>query len=192
MRRRFGCCALPQLRRKQHDEYGESDAEERVEHAERLVREVGRVGEVDRNQHGGGDRGGVEGVVHRVSRPEPRAWPVMIPGSAVRSLVLMAVLSFVGLGRGVTAPPGHLSQSDSRMIPASAGLHGAVTERRLQLPDLPEQHAHAANTIARHGRRGWRLDKPDGATSNDAIIALCMAVDAVEQRPEAARVLGFV
>ena len=78
------------------------------------------------------------------------------------------------------------------MIPASALLHAAVTERRLQLPDLPELHAHAANTIARHGRRSWRLDKPDGATPNDAIIALAMAVDAVEQRPEPARVLGFV
>ena len=52
--------------------------------------------------------------------------------------------------------------------------------------------SHAANTIARHGRRGWRLDKPDERTPNDAIIALCMAVDAVENRPEPARVLGFV
>ena len=83
-------------------------------------------------------------------------------------------------------------QSDSRMIPASARLHAAVTERRLQLPDVPELHQHAANTIARHGRRGWRLDKPTDATPNDAIIALCMAVDAVENRPAPARVLGFV
>ena len=83
-------------------------------------------------------------------------------------------------------------QSDSRMIPASARLHAAVTERRLQLPDLEELHVHAANTIARHGRRGWRLDKPDERTPNDAIIALCMAVEAVENRPEPARVLGFV
>jgi phage terminase large subunit-like protein len=83
-------------------------------------------------------------------------------------------------------------QSDSRMIPASARLHAAVVEKRLQLPDLPELHAHAANTIARHSRRGWRLDRPDGRTPNDAIIALAMAVDAVENRPEPARVLGFV
>ena len=83
-------------------------------------------------------------------------------------------------------------QSDSRMIPASARLHAAVTERRLQLPELAELHVHAANTIARHGRRGWRLDKPDEQTPNDAIIALCMAVDAVENRPEPATVLGFV
>jgi hypothetical protein len=83
-------------------------------------------------------------------------------------------------------------QSDSRMISASARLHAAVTERRLQLPDLAELHVHAANAIARHGHRGWRLDKPDDRTSNDAIIALCMAVETAENRPEPARVLGFV
>ena len=83
-------------------------------------------------------------------------------------------------------------QSDSRMIPASTRLHAAVTERRLQLPDVAELHEHAANTIARHGRRDWRLDKPDERTPNDAIVALCMAVEAVENRPEPARVLGFV
>jgi hypothetical protein len=78
------------------------------------------------------------------------------------------------------------------MIPASARLHAAVVEGRLQLPDVAELHQHAANTIARHGRRGWRLDKPDARTPTDAIIALCMAVEAVENRPEPARVLGFV
>ena len=83
-------------------------------------------------------------------------------------------------------------QSDSRMIPASARLHAAVTERRLQLPDVDELHVHAANTIARHGRRGWRLDKPDDRTPNDAIIALCMAVESVENRPEPVKLLGFV
>ena len=70
-------------------------------------------------------------------------------------------------------------QSDSRMIPASVRLHAAVTERRLQLPDVEELHVHAANTIARHGRRGWRLDKPDELTPNDAINGLYMAVEAV-------------
>jgi hypothetical protein len=62
----------------------------------------------------------------------------------------------------------------------------------LRLPDDAELHLHAANTVARHGRRGWRLDKPDDRTPNDAIIALCMAVESVENRPEPARVLGFV
>ena len=83
-------------------------------------------------------------------------------------------------------------QSDSRMIPASARLHAAVVERRLQLPDDEELQLHAANTIARHGRRGWRLDRPDDRTPNDAVIALAMAVDSVETSPEPVRVLGFV
>jgi hypothetical protein len=78
------------------------------------------------------------------------------------------------------------------MIPASARLHAAVTEHRLQLPDLDELHVHAAESIARHGRRGWRLDKPDDRIPNDAIIALCMAVESAENRPEPVQVLGSV
>jgi hypothetical protein len=78
------------------------------------------------------------------------------------------------------------------MIPASARLHAAVTEHRLQLRDLDELHVHAAKSIARHGRRGWRLDKPDDRIPNDAIIALCMAVESAENRPEPVQVLGSV
>jgi hypothetical protein len=35
------------------------------------------------------------------------------------------------------------------------------------------------------------LDKPDDRTPSDAIIALCMSVDSVENRPEPVRLLGF-
>jgi hypothetical protein len=83
-------------------------------------------------------------------------------------------------------------QSDSRMIPASSSLHAAIVERRILLPDLEELSQHAANTIARHGRRGWRIDKPDDHTPNDAIIALAMAVDSAENRPEPVRLLGWL
>jgi phage terminase large subunit-like protein len=83
-------------------------------------------------------------------------------------------------------------QHDARMIPASARLHAAIVERRLVLPDSEELAQHAANTIARHGRRGWRIDKPDENSPNDAMIALAMAVDAAENRPEPVRLLGFV
>ena len=84
------------------------------------------------------------------------------------------------------------AQSDSRMIPASARLHAAVVEKRITIPDDPELAQHAANTIARSSRRGWRIDKPDDRTPNDAIIALCMAVDAAENRPEPVRLLGWL
>lgn len=83
-------------------------------------------------------------------------------------------------------------QSDSRMIPASARLHAAVVEKRITVPDDPELAQHAANTIAKSSRRGWRLDKPDDRTPNDAIVALCMAVDAAENRPEPVKLLGWL
>ena len=68
-------------------------------------------------------------------------------------------------------------QTDVRMIPASTASTSAVVEQRLTLPDDDELRQHAANTIARHSRRGWRLDKPALEQPNDAIIALCMALE---------------
>ena len=43
---------------------------------------------------------------------------------------------------------------------------------------------HMANTIARHNRRGWRLDKPSPREPNDSIIALYMALEVMENQPE--------
>jgi phage terminase large subunit-like protein len=83
-------------------------------------------------------------------------------------------------------------QSGSRIIPASARLHAAVVEKRIKVPADDELAAHAANTIARSSRRGWRIDKPDDRTPNDGVIALCMAVDAAENRPEPVKLLGWV
>ena len=83
-------------------------------------------------------------------------------------------------------------QTDARMVPASDRLYRAVVERRLVLPDHPEMRTHAANTIAKQSRRGWRLDKPDLRVPNDSIIALAMALDAVESPPAVVEVLGWV
>jgi phage terminase large subunit-like protein len=88
----------------------------------------------------------------------------------------------------VTAFP----QSDSRMIPASARLHRAVVEKKLTVPDDDELRAQVANTIARHNRRGWRLDKPSLDAPNDAVVALCMAVEALENQPEPVQVVGWL
>jgi phage terminase large subunit-like protein len=78
------------------------------------------------------------------------------------------------------------------MIPASSTLHAAVVERRFTLPDDPVLARHAADAIARHSRRGWRLDKPRKEIHVDAIIALCMAVDRAENQPEPVRLLGWL
>ncbi len=83
-------------------------------------------------------------------------------------------------------------QNDQRMIPASSRLHAAITERRITLPDNPELARHAADAIARHSRRGWRIDKPNARIQIDAIMALCMAVDRAEDRPEPVKLLGWL
>ena len=88
----------------------------------------------------------------------------------------------------VTAFP----QTDARMVPASDRLYRAVVEKRLTLPDNDELQQHMANTIAGHNRRGWRLDKPSLEQPNDAIIALCMALEAMENQPEPVQVIGWL
>jgi len=83
-------------------------------------------------------------------------------------------------------------QTDVRMIPASQRLHAAIVEQRLTLPDDPQLARHATNTIARHSRRGWRIDKPNPRAHNDAMIALCMALERAEHRPEPIELLGWL
>jgi phage terminase large subunit-like protein len=83
-------------------------------------------------------------------------------------------------------------QHDGRMIPASQRLHSAITEGRITLPDDRELARHAADTIARHSRRGWRVDKPTKETNIDAIIALCMALERCEDKPQEPRLLGWL
>jgi hypothetical protein len=74
--------------------------------------------------------------------------------------------------RGVCAVA--FPQSDARMIPASQRLYDAIIERRLVHPDDAELNAHVHAAIARHGRRGWRLDKADRADKIDGVVALCI------------------
>jgi len=84
-------------------------------------------------------------------------------------------------------------QTDVRMVPASVRLHAAIVERRLVLPDYDELAKHAANTIAKHSRRGWRIDKASPRDHMDAIVALCMALERAEQpAPEPVRLVGWL
>ena len=83
-------------------------------------------------------------------------------------------------------------QSDVRMIPASTRLHAAITQKRLTLPGDPELASHAAHAIARHSRRGWRLDKAARTDNIDALIALAMALERAEHRPDPVELLGWL
>jgi hypothetical protein len=78
------------------------------------------------------------------------------------------------------------------MIPASSRLYAAIVEQRLVLPEHPELRQHAAAAVARHGRRGWRIDKAARSDNIDAIIALCMALEAAEQPSETLELVGWV
>jgi phage terminase large subunit-like protein len=83
-------------------------------------------------------------------------------------------------------------QHDARMIPASAALHAAIVERRLTLPDDGELARHASEAIARHSRRGWRIDKPNPRANIDGVIALAMAVERAQFKPEPLVLHGWV
>lgn len=71
------------------------------------------------------------------------------------------------------------AQSDSRMIPASAALHQAIVEKRIHHPADEKLDAHVAAAIARHGRRGWRVDQAERGANIDGLVALIMAFEAM-------------
>ena len=83
-------------------------------------------------------------------------------------------------------------QHDARMVPASQRLHDAITEGRLVHPNDPRLNAHVAAAIARHGRRGWRIDKAAWSDTIDGCIALAMALDRLENRPAPTRLIGWL
>jgi hypothetical protein len=78
------------------------------------------------------------------------------------------------------------------MIPASDRLYRVIVEKRLTLPDNEELRQHAANAVAKHSRRGWRIDRANRSDNVDAIIALCMALDALEDQPAPVELLGWL
>lgn len=83
-------------------------------------------------------------------------------------------------------------QTDARMMPASDRLYRTIIERRLTVPADPVLARHVADAIARHSRRGWRIDKTRRADNIDAVIALCMALDRRENQPEPAKLHGWL
>jgi phage terminase large subunit-like protein len=85
------------------------------------------------------------------------------------------------------------AQSDSRMIPASAALHEAIKEGKIHHPDDPRLNEHVAAAVAKHGRRGWRIDQADRGSNIDGLVALVMAYEAMTApEPPPTRVLGWL
>jgi hypothetical protein len=83
-------------------------------------------------------------------------------------------------------------QSHSRMTVASEGLHSAVTEKRLRHPGHPDLDRHVAAAVAKKTGRGWRLDKIARDAQIDARIALAMATERAQFKPEPVELLGWL
>jgi phage terminase large subunit-like protein len=93
--------------------------------------------------------------------------------------------------RGVSVS--EFQQYDRNMIPASQQLYDAVVEGKLTHPDDERLNRHVAAAVARHGRRGWRLDKADDSEPIDGVVALCMALAAkTAPGPEPVKFLGWL
>ena len=79
------------------------------------------------------------------------------------------------------------------MIPASAALHQAVVEGRIHHPDDPKLNEHVAAAVARHGRRGWRVDQAERGSNIDALVALIMAHEGITApEPASTEILGWM
>ena len=83
-------------------------------------------------------------------------------------------------------------QHDARMVPASQRLYDAIVEGRLVHGNDPQLNEHVAAAVARHGRRGWRIDKAAGSDKIEAVVALAMALDRLEDRPVPTRLVGWL
>jgi hypothetical protein len=84
------------------------------------------------------------------------------------------------------------AQSHARMTVASEGLHSAIVEKRLRHPGHPHLDAHVAQAIAVKTGRGWRLSKSGRDAQIDAAVALAMAVEPAQDKPEQVRLLGWL
>lgn len=87
-----------------------------------------------------------------------------------------------------------VAQDDRTMIPASQALYRAIVDQQLTLPPDPELNQHAGSAIARHGRRGWRIDSPTSSRriNVDGVIALAIALRSLESAPTGLTLVGWV
>jgi hypothetical protein len=67
------------------------------------------------------------------------------------------------------------------------------TEKVRTLPVHPDLNRKPRAAIARHSRRGWRIDWAGrGEDHVDGVIALAMALDRAAHKPEPVRLLGWL
>jgi hypothetical protein len=77
------------------------------------------------------------------------------------------------------------------MVPASDRLY-RIVGKRITLSDNEE----ATSARSRRDRQAqpprWRIDKANRADNVDGIVALCMALESAEAKPEPVELLGWL
>jgi hypothetical protein len=61
-------------------------------------------------------------------------------------------------------------------------------------PTTPRLNAHVHAAVARHSRRGWRIDRPGEGPGEqvDGVLALAMALDRASYKPEPVKLFGWL
>ena len=90
------------------------------------------------------------------------------------------------------APRRRLPPIQHRMVPASERLYAAVKDGRLRHPNHPELNQHIAAVVARQTERGVRIDKARSRDQVDGAIALAMALERAEAKPEPVELVGWL
>lgn len=118
------------------------------------------------------DLGHVEAYVREVGKRYPRLRIVYDPYLFWRSAQLLEAEGITGL---------EFPQNDSRMVPASEGLYAVVSGGLLRHGGDAVARRHALATVARSTPRGVRIGKDARRAPNDAVVALAMAIDALNR-----------
>jgi phage terminase large subunit-like protein len=85
-----------------------------------------------------------------------------------------------------------VTQHDARMVPAFQQLTDPVNAGRLVHGNDPALNAAVENSVQTQTRRGARIGKASERLRNDVLIALVLAVHRATQRPQTARLVGWI
>lgn len=78
------------------------------------------------------------------------------------------------------------------MTICSKRLHAAIVEGRVRHPGDRQLDLHVINAKAKPTPCGCRLVKRSEGAQIDGVIALAMAAEVAEKRPQTARLIGWV
>jgi phage terminase large subunit-like protein len=74
--------------------------------------------------------------------------------------------------------------TNARMAPESEALHEAIMRGLIRHDGDPEFASHVNSGVPTETERGWRLTKRKAKDKIDALIALLMAYDLAQRKPE--------